>query len=133
VSGWSSPALGVVEAGALEVMQAAPYCRLAEQNGIVFIDEIGGWGVGGECGGTVLSRGRRALLLGHLHATAARPSSPPPDKIISNKSKHSGDASAEGVQRDLLPLIEVGRVAAQQQRLLFLLLLHPGLYGAACR
>ena len=42
--------------------------RLAEQNGIVFIDEI--------------------------------------DKIISNKSKHSGDASAEGVQRDLLPLIE---------------------------
>lgn len=28
------------------------------------------------------------------------------DKIISNKSKHSGDASAEGVQRDLLPLIE---------------------------
>lgn len=43
-------------------------CRLAEQNGIVFIDEV--------------------------------------DKIISNKSKHSGDASAEGVQRDLLPLIE---------------------------
>jgi ATP-dependent HslUV protease ATP-binding subunit HslU len=28
------------------------------------------------------------------------------DKIISNKSKHSGDASAEGVQRDLLPIIE---------------------------
>jgi ATP-dependent HslUV protease ATP-binding subunit HslU len=28
------------------------------------------------------------------------------DKIISNKSKHGGDASAEGVQRDLLPLIE---------------------------
>ena len=42
--------------------------QLAEQNGIVFIDEV--------------------------------------DKIISNKSKHSGDASAEGVQRDLLPLIE---------------------------
>jgi ATP-dependent HslUV protease ATP-binding subunit HslU len=41
---------------------------LAEQNGIVFIDEI--------------------------------------DKIISNRSKHSGDASSEGVQRDLLPLIE---------------------------
>lgn len=41
---------------------------LAEQNGIVVIDEI--------------------------------------DKIISNKSRHSGDASAEGVQRDLLPLIE---------------------------
>lgn len=41
---------------------------LAEQNGIVFIDEI--------------------------------------DKLISNKSKHSGDASSEGVQRDLLPLIE---------------------------
>jgi ATP-dependent HslUV protease ATP-binding subunit HslU len=34
---------------------------LAEQNGIVFIDEI--------------------------------------DKLISNKSKHSGDASSEGVQR----------------------------------
>lgn len=28
------------------------------------------------------------------------------DKIVSNKSKNSGDASAEGVQRDLLPLIE---------------------------
>jgi ATP-dependent HslUV protease ATP-binding subunit HslU len=41
---------------------------LAEENGIVFIDEI--------------------------------------DKLISNKSKHSGDASSEGVQRDLLPLIE---------------------------
>ena len=41
---------------------------LAEQNGIVFIDEI--------------------------------------DKLISNKSKHSGDASSEGVQRDMLPLIE---------------------------
>jgi ATP-dependent HslUV protease ATP-binding subunit HslU len=41
---------------------------LAEQNGIVFIDEI--------------------------------------DKLISNRSKHSGDASSEGVQRDLLPLIE---------------------------
>lgn len=41
---------------------------LAEQNGIVVIDEI--------------------------------------DKIVSNKSRHSGDASAEGVQRDLLPLIE---------------------------
>ena len=47
---------------------ARSLCRLAEQNGIVFIDEV--------------------------------------DKIISNKSKHSGDASAEGVQRDLLPLIE---------------------------
>lgn len=43
-------------------------CSLAEQNGIVVIDEI--------------------------------------DKIVSNKSRHSGDASAEGVQRDLLPLIE---------------------------
>lgn len=42
--------------------------RLAEQNGIVFIDEI--------------------------------------DKLVSNRSKHSGDASSEGVQRDLLPLIE---------------------------
>lgn len=41
---------------------------LAEQNGIVFIDEI--------------------------------------DKLVSNRSKHSGDASSEGVQRDLLPLIE---------------------------
>lgn len=41
---------------------------LAEQNGIVVIDEI--------------------------------------DKIVSNKSPHSGDASSEGVQRDLLPLIE---------------------------
>ncbi len=41
---------------------------LAEQNGIVFIDEI--------------------------------------DKLISDHSKHSGDASSEGVQRDLLPLIE---------------------------
>ena len=41
---------------------------LAEENGIVFIDEI--------------------------------------DKLISNKSKHSGDASSEGVQRDLLPLME---------------------------
>ena len=28
------------------------------------------------------------------------------DKLISNRSKHSGDASSEGVQRDLLPLIE---------------------------
>ena len=43
-------------------------CRLAEQNGIVVIDEI--------------------------------------DKIVSNKSRHSADASSEGVQRDLLPLIE---------------------------
>ena len=42
--------------------------RLAEQSGIVFIDEI--------------------------------------DKIVSDKRKYSGDASAEGVQRDLLPLIE---------------------------
>jgi ATP-dependent HslUV protease ATP-binding subunit HslU len=42
--------------------------HLAEQNGIVVIDEI--------------------------------------DKIVSNKSRNSGDASSEGVQRDLLPLIE---------------------------
>lgn len=42
--------------------------ELAEQSGIVFIDEI--------------------------------------DKIVSDKRKYSGDASAEGVQRDLLPLIE---------------------------
>jgi len=43
--------------------------KLAEQHGIVFIDEI--------------------------------------DKIVSDKSKfRGGDASAEGVQRDLLPLIE---------------------------
>lgn len=41
---------------------------LAEQNGVVVIDEI--------------------------------------DKIVSDRSRHSGDASAEGVQRDLLPLIE---------------------------
>ena len=43
-------------------------CRLAEQSGIVVIDEI--------------------------------------DKIVSTKQKYGGDASAEGVQRDLLPLIE---------------------------
>ncbi len=42
--------------------------RLAEQSGIVVIDEI--------------------------------------DKIVSDKRKYGGDASAEGVQRDLLPLIE---------------------------
>jgi ATP-dependent protease HslVU (ClpYQ) ATPase subunit len=42
--------------------------RLAEQSGIVVIDEI--------------------------------------DKIVSDKKKYGGDASAEGVQRDLLPLIE---------------------------
>lgn len=42
--------------------------ELAEQHGIVFIDEI--------------------------------------DKIVSDRSRHNSDASAEGVQRDLLPLIE---------------------------
>ena len=50
----------------------------------------------------------------HARAPTTRPSLhliPPRtaaeiDKIISNKSKHSGDASAEGVQRDMLPLIE---------------------------
>ncbi|RYY32745.1 AAA family ATPase, partial [archaeon] len=52
------------------------WCRLAEQNGIVVIDEI--------------------------------------DKIISNKSRHSGDASAEGVQRDLLPLIEGTQVEVRR-------------------
>jgi ATP-dependent HslUV protease ATP-binding subunit HslU len=46
--------------------------ELAEQNGIVFIDEI--------------------------------------DKIVSDSSKYSSDASAEGVQRDLLPLIEGSNV-----------------------
>ncbi len=52
--------------GAMDLRREA--VTLAEQNGIVFIDEI--------------------------------------DKLISNRSKHSGDASSEGVQRDLLPLIE---------------------------
>ena len=66
-------ARAALEEGEIEKRLAALDLRreavvLAEQNGIVFIDEI--------------------------------------DKIVSNRSKHSGDASAEGVQRDLLPLIE---------------------------
>jgi ATP-dependent HslUV protease ATP-binding subunit HslU len=48
---------------------------LAEQNGIVFIDEI--------------------------------------DKLVSNRSKHSGDASSEGVQRDLLPIVEGSSVTTK--------------------
>lgn len=66
-------ARAVLEVAEIEARLASQDLRreavaLAEQNGIVVIDEI--------------------------------------DKIISNKSRHSGDASAEGVQRDLLPLIE---------------------------
>lgn len=66
-------ARAALEAAEIEARLASQDLRreavaLAEQNGIVVIDEI--------------------------------------DKIISNKNRHSGDASSEGVQRDLLPLIE---------------------------
>ena len=53
------------------------------------------------------ARGASARLrLLHLARLPTPPCCAEIDKIISNKSKHSGDASAEGVQRDMLPLIE---------------------------